>query len=111
MSSDCDGSFYLTVDYASGANGCYEDTTTSVNDLDAYFLDGLEAEGSSVVYATSTFRDDHVRELSVVLTARFGVYFWWVHQLARRPFYDIFKSKRRTFTPRARGRTIPTSGF
>ncbi|CAN0243968.1 unnamed protein product [Ectocarpus fasciculatus] len=60
MSSGCYTSFYLTIDYAGGVNGCYEDTTTSVNDLDAYFLDGLETEGSSVVYATSTFRDDHV---------------------------------------------------
>lgn len=98
MSSGCYTSFYLTIDYAGGVNGCYEDTTTSVNDLDAYFLDGLETEGSSVVYATSTFRDDHVRELSIMPTARFDVFFWLAHQLTRHPFLCIFKSKRRTPT-------------
>lgn len=60
--TSCDSSFYLTIDYTSGVDGCYEDTTTSVNDLDCYFLDGVEAEGSSVVYASSYIRDDHVRE-------------------------------------------------
>ncbi|CAN0509192.1 unnamed protein product, partial [Ectocarpus sp. 12 AP-2014] len=57
--TSCYSSFYLTVDYTSAVDGCYEDTTTSFNDLDGYFLDGVEAGGSSVVYASSYVRDDH----------------------------------------------------
>ncbi|CAM9634834.1 unnamed protein product [Ectocarpus sp. 6 AP-2014] len=57
--TSCYSSFYLDIDYTNDVDGCYEDTTTSFNDLDGYFLDGVEAGGSSVVYASSSFRDDH----------------------------------------------------
>ncbi|CAM9667945.1 unnamed protein product, partial [Ectocarpus sp. 13 AM-2016] len=57
--TSCYSSFYLNIDYTNDVDGCYEDTTTSLNYLDGYFLDGVEAGGSSVVYASSYIRDDH----------------------------------------------------
>ncbi|CAB1106192.1 unnamed protein product [Ectocarpus sp. CCAP 1310/34] len=61
--TSCYGSFYLNIDYTSEVDGCYEDTTTSINDLDGYFLDGVEAGGSSVfVWVVANVYDMDVEE-------------------------------------------------
>ncbi|CAM9337771.1 unnamed protein product, partial [Ectocarpus sp. 13 AM-2016] len=57
--SSCDDLFYLDIDYSSDRDGCYEFSST-INLGNAFFLDGIEDEGSAVVYASENIVDDNL---------------------------------------------------